>query len=283
MTETKTEGHIGLPLTSLHWLTAHHESKLDERRKMIEIHGLNMGDRVLDIACGPGLWTELLLSKVGNEGFVAGLDIDAELIAHAEIEYQELITQNKLSFHVGDMRKLPFEDKSFDTVICGNAYNYLAEEELGEVVEEHMRVLRPGGSLSIRAFDNTMSMYHPISSTVLLSVMLGVAKSLESQPSFDNYLGSKLHGLLASLSLGPVNTHTFVTQKTNPMSDWSREYVRMKALWYAEKAQGYCPDRDLAVWRSHFDPDSEHYILDRSDFYFNTTEMISTVIRTENF
>ncbi|BCS88171.1 hypothetical protein PSDVSF_14130 [Pseudodesulfovibrio sediminis] len=248
---------------------------------MVEIHGAKQGDTVLDVACGPGFWTELLVEQVGPHGHVSGVDIDSELIRYAQESHADLIAQKRVNFRVADMRSLPFEDNSFDTVICGNAYNYLSKEELPKAIQEHMRVVRPGGRLSIRTFDNTMSLYHPVTSTVLLSVMHGMAKNLQQQRNFDNYLGRKMHGLLTQLSLGPVTTHTFVTQKTQPLCKWSLEYVQMKALWCAEKADGYCPAEDLKIWCELFDPKSPQYILARPDFYFNTTEMISLVAKPE--
>ena len=275
------KGSRGLPLTSFQWLTAHHEAKKDERKKMVSIHQIRKGDRVLDIACGPGFWTDLLLEQVSPSGTIIGLDIDTSLIAIAKDTYADLISLGYIDFHVGDMRDLPYENDSFDVVICGNAYNYLAEEELPHVVKEHLRVLRPGGRLSVRAFDNTMSLFHPVPSTVLLGIMHGVAESLEDETNFDNYLGRKLHGLFVNLALGPIETQTFVTQKVQPLCSGGIEYIRMKALWYAEKAKGYCSEHNLETWYSLFDPNSSLNILSRPDFYFSTTEMISSVIKSK--
>jgi len=55
----------------------------------------------------------------------------------------------------------------------------------------------------------------------------------------------------------------------------------MKALWYAEKAKGYCSEHNLETWYSLFDPNSSLNILSRPDFYFSTTEMISSVIKSK--
>lgn len=278
---TKTKGSEGFPLTSLGWLTAHHKTKLNERKMMVEAHQISKGDHILDIACGPGFWTDLLLNAVGPSGTIIGLDIDPELIQFAQNEYRDPIVKGRVKFLVGDMRELNFKNNSFDAVICGNAYNYVQPEELPLVIAEHMRVLKLGGRLSIRAFDNTISIFHPVPSSLLLSIMHGAAEALSRTQTFDNYLGKKLHGLLASQSLGEVRTQTFVTQKVQPLSLENRDYISMKANWYAEQAKGFCPSNELSSWLSLFDAKSDNFILDRPDFYFSTIEMISSLVKPE--
>ncbi len=47
----------GLELTSLEWLLDHHRTKEEERRRMVADLNLKPGDTILDLGCGPGLWT----------------------------------------------------------------------------------------------------------------------------------------------------------------------------------------------------------------------------------
>ncbi len=73
------KGEKGLELTNVEWLLDHHKTKLQERRKTVDELNLKPGDVVLDLGCGPGLWTHLLAEKVKPNGRVVGLDFSPDL------------------------------------------------------------------------------------------------------------------------------------------------------------------------------------------------------------
>ncbi len=45
---------------------------------------VNKGDRVLDVACGTGIVARLAARRVGTDGFVTGIDINAEMLGLAK-------------------------------------------------------------------------------------------------------------------------------------------------------------------------------------------------------
>lgn len=94
------------------------------------------GKRVLDVACGAGYGSDML---VGVGRCVTGLDLDVGAAAHARTHYRH----EGLWFTVGDAGRLPFRDASFDAVVSFETIEHLAEipRYLGEV----RRVLAPGG------------------------------------------------------------------------------------------------------------------------------------------
>src|SRR5919202_668453 len=61
---TTYENAQGLQLSSVEWLLDHHQAKENERRKMVQDLRLRPGDRVLDSASGPGLWSRLFAERV---------------------------------------------------------------------------------------------------------------------------------------------------------------------------------------------------------------------------
>ena len=70
---------------------------------------------------------------------VVGIDIDDGAIKHA----QETFSKDNLEFQVADALNLPFEDSSFDVVICSHVYEHVPDP-VQMFVEIH-RVLRPEG------------------------------------------------------------------------------------------------------------------------------------------
>ena len=90
----------------------------------------------LDAACGTGRHTRHLV-ELGHR--VTGIDLTPEMLAVAEKSVPEA------DFRVADLLDLPFEDASFDLVVCGLALAHLPD--LGAGIAELARVLRPGGRL----------------------------------------------------------------------------------------------------------------------------------------
>jgi ubiquinone/menaquinone biosynthesis C-methylase UbiE len=90
---------------------------------------------VLDAGCGFGEWVCFL----GQQGYRAeGLDFSSDLISRLRATYPQLTWQN------GDVRRMPYPDDTFDTVI---SWGVIEHDEAGpaEALSEFMRVLKPGG------------------------------------------------------------------------------------------------------------------------------------------
>lgn len=99
--------------------------------------------RVLDVASGPGNFTRYLSNHLSGEGVAVGFDISEQMIRRA-------VRDNRgphAAYVRGDARTLPFADNTFDAVCCFAAL-YLIPQPL-DVVEELVRVLRPGGRIAI--------------------------------------------------------------------------------------------------------------------------------------
>ena len=106
---------------------------------------IEKGMKVLDAGCGAGRFS-VEFAKIGANITLA--DISPKQIAVAKEKFSE----NNLpadDFVVTDLKNMPFENSSFDIVVCyGAALNYLMEEtEQG--ISELVRVLKPGGMIFI--------------------------------------------------------------------------------------------------------------------------------------
>lgn len=59
------------------------------REDAVAALSLEPGDRVLDIGCGPGVNFELLVSRVGSDGHVVGLDYSPDMVTKARTRVAE--------------------------------------------------------------------------------------------------------------------------------------------------------------------------------------------------
>lgn len=92
----------------------------------------------LDAACGTGRHARRLV-ELGHT--VAGFDLTPEMLERARASVPEA------SFELADLRRLPYPDASFQTVVCGLALAHLPE--LDVAIGELSRVLALGGELVI--------------------------------------------------------------------------------------------------------------------------------------
>lgn len=95
------------------------------------------GRSVVDLASGEGYGSAWLAQVARN---VTGVDIDEAAVRHARARYA---ASPNLRFTQGDIENLPLADGCADAVVCFEAIEHVPNPR--RVVEETVRVLRPGG------------------------------------------------------------------------------------------------------------------------------------------
>lgn len=112
--------------------------------RVIDVLGLPVGARILDVPCGQGRHTHLL---AGAGYRVDGLDFSRELLARARRQG----TGPTLRYRRGDMRSLPARwTGRFDAVVnLFTSFGFFTEPaDDARTLREFARVLRPGGALA---------------------------------------------------------------------------------------------------------------------------------------
>jgi ubiquinone/menaquinone biosynthesis C-methylase UbiE len=100
------------------------------------------GRRVLEVGCGTGNFS-LAWSRQGAE--VVGLDCSGPMLARAQDKARR--QGLAITWVRGLASSLPFVDGSFDGVMCILALDFMTDRET--VLQEMVRVLRPGGFVSV--------------------------------------------------------------------------------------------------------------------------------------
>ena len=114
-----------------------------ERERAAAALHLEGGQRVLDVACGPGDLTSFLASKLTGDGFVIGVDDSVHMMQRAAHEN----SHDRVVYMRTDPLSLPFDDGAFDAV-CSFGALHLVPEPMG-VLREMVRVLAPLGRIAV--------------------------------------------------------------------------------------------------------------------------------------
>jgi ArsR family transcriptional regulator len=107
---------------------------------------INEDDVVLDLGSGAGFDAFLAAKKVGNSGFVIGVDFTEEMIGKSR-ELAKKYGLKNVEFKLGDIESLPIENESVDIIISNCVIN-LAPDKL-KVFKEAYRVLKKTGRMYV--------------------------------------------------------------------------------------------------------------------------------------
>jgi ubiquinone/menaquinone biosynthesis C-methylase UbiE len=124
---------------------SYHPGGLDLTRRLARSLELRPGDRVLDVASGPGTTAFLLASEFGVD--VDGVDLGDLTVAKANATAASEGLGEQVRFHLGDAERIPLPDASVDAVACECAFCTFPDKQTAAA--EMARVLKPGGRVGI--------------------------------------------------------------------------------------------------------------------------------------
>lgn len=114
-------------------------------RRLIERANPSSGERVLDVGCGTGAVSMELVSHVGDEGSVTGLDISSPLLDHAN----ERITDQhigRIGYVLADAQTHAFEPGTIDLMVSRFGLMFFSDPVAA--FKNISGALRPGGRLA---------------------------------------------------------------------------------------------------------------------------------------
>jgi ubiquinone/menaquinone biosynthesis C-methylase UbiE len=111
-------------------------------RRMLEAAALKPGDRVLELACGPGGLGIAAAERVGAEGEVVLSDIAPQMTAIADRRAEARGLGNVSTIEL-DVEQIDQPDDSYDVVLCREGIMLVPDHQ--GAAAEIGRVMRPGG------------------------------------------------------------------------------------------------------------------------------------------
>jgi len=110
--------------------------------QMADFAGVEAGQSVVDVGCGPGALTAELVKR-GAE--VAAVDPSPQFVAAAQERYPAVDVRQAAA------ESLPFADDEFDAALAQLVVHFMAEPVRG--IAEMARVTRPGGVVAASVWD----------------------------------------------------------------------------------------------------------------------------------
>jgi len=103
--------------------------------------------RVLEIAAGTGVVTRRLARQLPADVEIVATDLNVPMLDQATA----IGTARAVQWRQADAMQLPFDDASFDLVVCQHGVMFFPDRRKAYV--EARRVLKPGGTLLFNAWD----------------------------------------------------------------------------------------------------------------------------------
>ena len=105
--------------------------------RVAEIAEIDIGQHVLDVACGTGTLARAIQLETGLSGKIIGLDTNKKMLASAKTH------SHGIDWQLGDATAMPFEKNRFDRVMCQFALMFISNRV--SVIKEMLRVCKPDG------------------------------------------------------------------------------------------------------------------------------------------
>ena len=115
------------------------------RKQLVNTLDIEVGDRILDVACGTGDVSRAILKK--HKAHMTGLDYASKMVERAKDKATALGFSNRVQFMQGDAETMPFAEGFFDKLCIAFGFRNMGHYDVA--LREFYRVLKPGGQLAI--------------------------------------------------------------------------------------------------------------------------------------
>jgi ubiquinone/menaquinone biosynthesis C-methylase UbiE len=188
------------------------------------------GARVLDVACGTGIFARLAAHVVGPAGRVVGLDPSSALVEAA----RRIDITSIVEWQIWDDSCLPFDEGTLDVAACQHALHRFDDPVV--VLEEIRRVLAPGGRMGIIVWgpiEENPAFAAQLDATIKAGLdQSGVVEMLLDAFSFHRV--EDLEDLAQKAGFADVSCRTVrMLAALPPVAQWVRAYPAVPPLSHA--------------------------------------------------
>ncbi len=199
----------------------------------VELADVRPGQHALDVGCGPGALTGLLVDRLSGPA-VAAIDPSAPFVAATAARFPDVDVRSGVAEH------LPFQDDSFDRTLAQLVVHFMSDPVAG--LREMARVTSPGGLVAACVWDHA-------GDTGPLATFWQAVRDIDPGASDESDLAGTREGHLAELceAAGLASTESSkltVRVRFATFADWWEPYTMGVGPAGAYVAQLDEPGRD---------------------------------------
>jgi ubiquinone/menaquinone biosynthesis C-methylase UbiE len=246
-------------------LDAYHLAYAAELNEIIGTLLLRAGDRVLDLACGDGVYARLLSERVGGCGTVVAVDLSRQWLDFARSK-RFADGPTPVRYCQASAEQLPFADDSFDLVWCAQSFYSLPKPRVA--VLEMVRVARPGGVVGVLENDSLHELLLPWPVEIELEARIAELQALagESSQPAKYYVGRRLSAEFLRAGLEHVGERTWATTRQQPWSQADRTFLTEYFSHLRQRIAPVMHREALARFDAWLGHGGGHSVVDRPDF-----------------
>ena len=255
------------------WLDLHFLAMQPEYEEMVRWVGIEPGWCVLDAAAGSGSFLPLLTELVGPHGAVSAIDLAPESVAVIGQRAHAASWPAPVEARAGSITALPYVGGTFDAVWCANVTEYLTDDELHEALAEFRRVVRPGGLVAIKEWDNTGQLLP--GPPLLLTHLDEAALRAGDTWAHGLFRVTEIPHWLRAAGFRAIRQKPTLILRFQPLRPVERQFICDMVRALAAHAETVdLPAEELDAWRKLGEIDAEDHIVDDPDFQFRVVQTV---------
>ncbi|MCA1686801.1 MAG: methyltransferase domain-containing protein [Planctomycetia bacterium] len=241
-------------------LSDYHRAYAIELKAMVAGLPIREGDKVLEMACGDGVYARWLAERVGPSGSVTALDVSSAFLNLAQENAGAAV-----GFVAGAVERMPFADDTFDLVWCAQSLYSLPDPV--EAVRTMRRVVKPGGVVAVLENDTLHHILLPWPVEVELAVRAAELVSYveDSDRPRKYYVGRQLDEVFRKAGLEQIRKRTWATNRQAPLDGHERGYLGKYLGELLERTRPHLDPQMRERFEGLAEPGSGDYLLDRED------------------
>ena len=212
------------------------------KQRSYSLMQIQLGQKVLDLGCGPGIDTIPLAQFVGKSGQVIGVDYDEAMIAEAEQRAEQIGVNAWVRHQCVDAMSLPFANDYFDSCRCERLFQHVINP--AQALFEMTGVTKPGGCVVV--LDTDWGSFSTDSDEIDIERRL--ARFLAESFLHNGYSGRKLYRLFKQQNLADISFEVFPVSTPNYVV--ARQATQAETVEKEAVKAGIITAKELQRWQA---------------------------------